>query len=187
MDVFDRRQPEHVVYYTAFDGNGQDLGDAQMTEIYLIRHAQAEGNSYRSMQGHWDGDVTAMGRRQIDCLAERFRDVKLDALYTSDLYRTRLTAGAITRYHDLPMHTSELLREIHVGRWETLFFGNVLHDEPESAQLFMYDPDSWFMEGAETYAQVADRAMEALGEIVLRHPDDSAVFCIIYRKRRGRY
>ena len=144
-----------------------------MTEIYLIRHAQAEGNSYRSMQGHWDGDVTAMGRRQIDCLAERFRDVKLDALYASDLYRTRLTAGAITRYHDLPMHTSELLREIHVGRWETLFFGNVLHDEPESAQLFMYDPDSWFMEGAETYAQVADRAMEALGEIVRRHPDQS--------------
>ena len=66
-----------------------------MTEIYLIRHAQAEGNSYRSMQGHWDGDVTPMGRRQIALLAERFRDVKVDALYSSDLYRTRLTAAAI--------------------------------------------------------------------------------------------
>ena len=29
-----------------------------MTEIYLIRHTQAEGNRYRIMQGHWDGDVT---------------------------------------------------------------------------------------------------------------------------------
>ncbi|MBO5556039.1 MAG: GNAT family N-acetyltransferase [Oscillospiraceae bacterium] len=146
-----------------------------MTEIYLIRHAQAEGNSYHSMQGHWDSDVTAMGRRQIDCLAERFREEKVDALYASDLYRTRLTAGAITRYHDLPMHTTKLLREIHVGRWETLFFGNVIHDEPESAYLFMYDPDRWYMEGAETYAQVADRAMEALREIVQAHPDQRVV------------
>ena len=73
-----------------------------MTEIYLIRHAQAEGNLYRMMQGHWDGSVTALGLKQIDALAERFRTVHVDALYASDLYRTRLTASAITRYHDLP-------------------------------------------------------------------------------------
>ena len=43
-----------------------------MTEIYVIRHVQAEGNLYRHMQGHWDGDVTAVGVRQRDALAERF-------------------------------------------------------------------------------------------------------------------
>ena len=26
-----------------------------MTKIYLIRHAEAEGNLYRRIQGHWDG------------------------------------------------------------------------------------------------------------------------------------
>ena len=31
-----------------------------MTEIYLIRHVQAEGNLYRVMQGHFDGAVTAL-------------------------------------------------------------------------------------------------------------------------------
>ena len=50
-----------------------------MTEIYIIRHAQAEGNLYRMMQGNWDGDVTPLGLRQIDALAERFRHVKIDA------------------------------------------------------------------------------------------------------------
>ena len=69
-----------------------------MTEIYLIRHAQAEGNLYRMMQGHWDGSVDGpLGLKQIDALAERFRTVHVDALYASDLYRTRLTASAITR------------------------------------------------------------------------------------------
>ena len=32
-----------------------------MTEIYVIRHVQAEGNLYRMCQGHWDGGVTPMG------------------------------------------------------------------------------------------------------------------------------
>ena len=30
-----------------------------MTEIYVIRHVQAEGNLYRHMQGHWDGGTGA--------------------------------------------------------------------------------------------------------------------------------
>ena len=53
-----------------------------MTEIFLIRHTQAEGNLYRMMQGHWDGDITPMGSRQIDALAERFRNVPVDAVYS---------------------------------------------------------------------------------------------------------
>ena len=51
-----------------------------MTVIYLIRHAEAEGNLYRRIQGHWNGQVTPRGFRQIDALAERFRDVPIDAV-----------------------------------------------------------------------------------------------------------
>lgn len=141
-----------------------------MTEIYLIRHTQAEGNRYRIMQGHWDGDVTALGRRQIELLAERFRSVKVDEVWSSDLYRARLTASAVTRWAALPLHTDERLREINVGPWETEFFGNAFHDLPDTAWRFIRDPDSFYLEGAETYAQVADRACEALTEIARRNP-----------------
>ena len=65
-----------------------------MAEIYLIRHTQAEGNRYRMMQGAWDGSVTEKGRAQIESLAERFRDVPLDAVYSSDLTRAVMTAEA---------------------------------------------------------------------------------------------
>lgn len=44
-----------------------------MTKIYLIRHAEAEGNLYRRHQGHWDGSITPLGLQQIDALAQRFR------------------------------------------------------------------------------------------------------------------
>ena len=141
-----------------------------MTEIYLIRHTQAEGNRYRIMQGHWDGDVTALGRQQIELLAERFRTVPVDAAYSSDLYRARLTAGAITRWKNLPLHTDARLREINVGPWETKFFGNVFHDDPERTELFLHDPERFTLPGAETFAEVGERAYAALLDIVRANP-----------------
>lgn len=140
-----------------------------MTEIYLIRHAQAEGNLYRMMQGHWDGDVTELGRRQIDALAERMKDQPLDALYSSDLYRTRLTASAITRYHDIPVQLSQKLREINMGPWETRFFADVIHEDPASMERFIFSPDTWRVEGAETYADVTARAYPFLESIAREH------------------
>ena len=141
-----------------------------MTEIYLIRHTQAEGNLYRMMQGHWDGDVTALGWREIEALAERFRDVPVDAVYSSDLYRARMTAGAVTRWKQLPLRLRRDLREIHMGRWEAQFFGNVWYEEPEATEAFLHDQDRWQVEGSETYAQVRSRACAALLDIARAHP-----------------
>lgn len=136
-----------------------------MTEIYLIRHTQAEGNRYRMMQGFWDGEVTDMGRMQIEALAERFADIPLDAVYSSDLRRAVLTAEAAARRDHLPIQTRVNLRELNIGPWEQKFFGNVVYGEPELANRFMYDAENWYLEGAETYAQVRERAMRELESI----------------------
>ena len=46
-----------------------------MTTIYLVRHAEAEGNLYRIAHGHYNSCITDdRGCRQIRALAERFRD-----------------------------------------------------------------------------------------------------------------
>lgn len=136
-----------------------------MTEIYLIRHTQAEGNLYRVMQGHWDGGVTETGFQQIGLLAERFKDVPVDAVYSSDLYRAYMTATAISRWHNLPIQTEPLLREINVGPWETKFFADVAYEQPEKMQGFLSDQEHWQLDGAETYHQVRDRAYPALVRI----------------------
>ena len=136
-----------------------------MTEIYLIRHTQAEGNRYRMMQGAWDGDVTELGRVQIEALAERFAEIPLDAVYSSDLYRAVATAEAAARRDHLPIQTRAGLREINIGPWEQKFFGNVCHDNPELAERFMFDSEHWQLKGAETFAQVRDRAYRELRSI----------------------
>ena len=141
-----------------------------MTVIYLIRHTQAEGNLYRMMQGHWDGDVTPLGYRQIDALAERFRTVPLDAVYASDLRRAVLTAEGAARHSGLPVQPDARLRELNVGPWEGQFFGNICHTDPERIELFMHSPGDWQLPGAETLADVTERAYPALCEIAERHP-----------------
>ena len=140
-----------------------------MTEILLIRHMQAEGNLYRMMQGHWDGNVTTHGWQQIAALAERLRDVQIDAVYSSDLYRARMTAGAVTKYHPLTLGIDKRLREIDVGPWEACFFGNVFHDFPDDAEKFVRRPSQWQVAGAETFMDVQRRAYPALCDIAARH------------------
>lgn len=144
-----------------------------MTEIYLIRHAQAEGNVFRMMQGQWDGDVTDMGVRQIDALAERLKDTHFGAVYSSDLYRTRLTASAITRFHDVPFITTKNLREINVGPWETKYFAELLHKNPQQTRSFISDPEHWYLEGAESYKDVTERVYPQIVEIAEKHPGET--------------
>ena len=89
-----------------------------VTKLYLVRHAEAEGNAEEFFQGNLDTALTEKGLRQLECLAERFRDIPLDALWFSPYQRTKLTAEAVNRYHNLPMQPDYELREINGGQWE---------------------------------------------------------------------
>ena len=51
-----------------------------MTTIYLIRHAEAEGNVYRRCHGQYDSLLTERAYQQLPYLAQRFADVPLDAV-----------------------------------------------------------------------------------------------------------
>ena len=149
-----------------------------MTKIYLIRHGEAEGNLYRLWQGHWDGRITPMGYEQIDALAERFKNVHIDALYSSDLRRAVTTAGAITKYHDLTIRETPRLREINCGPWEGVPFGNVEYYYPAEMNYFNNDPDKWRVKGAETFVQCRERILAVLTDIAEAHDGETvAVVC----------
>ena len=102
-----------------------------MTTLYVIRHAEAEGNIYRRLHGQYNSRITANGERQVAALAERFRNIPIDAVYSSDLFRTRQTAAAITGPKGLPLHTDPRLREVQTGCWENVTFGWLERTERE--------------------------------------------------------
>ena len=134
-----------------------------MTTIYLIRHAEAEGNLFRRAQGHWNGKVTERGRKQIDALAQRFEGVPIDAVYSSDLDRTVETAGALLRGRQLALHTTPELREICMGVWEGQPWGELSYRWSEEMYKFNNDIEHWAVPGSESFEHVQRRVT---GEIL---------------------
>lgn len=140
-----------------------------MTTLYLIRHAEAEGNVFRRLHGQYDSNVTPNGQRQIVALARRFAEVPVDAVYASDLRRTCATAAAIYQPKNLPLRREPRLRELRAGLWEDQPFGWLEHSDPVRNQLFSHAPERWAVEGSEPFAVYTGRFLAALEEIARRH------------------
>lgn len=149
-----------------------------MTTVYLIRHAQAEGNYFRRFHGQYDSPVTALGRRQIACLQQRFADIAIDAVYSSDLKRTCQTAEAIYVPKHLELHREPGLREINLGEWEDETFGKIYCTQREEMLRFQAGIPDWSAPGGETLRQVTDRVETTLRRIISENPDKTiAGFC----------
>jgi probable phosphoglycerate mutase len=136
-----------------------------MTTIYLIRHAEAEGNLYRRIHGDYDSLVTKRGYLQIAALKKRFEDIKIDAVYSSNLLRTIKTAGAIYLRHNLPLIVSPRLKEVSMGVWEDHPWGEIERYEPEQLEDFNNDPAKWRVEAAEDYTALQNRMTQAILDI----------------------
>lgn len=148
-----------------------------MTTIYLIRHAQAEGNIYRRYQGWYDSLVTGYGLRQIEALAKRFQDIPVDAAWSSDLTRTRITAEAVTSTHSLSLRTDPDLREIGGGIWEDHAWGELRRRDPDFFDRFISADPGWRVDGSESFPEVQARMDRALRRIAAEHEGQTvAVF-----------
>lgn len=144
-----------------------------MTKIYLIRHAAAEGNLYRVAHGQFNSTITARGYRQLAYLRHRFKDVELSAVYGSDLLRAQTTAAALYVPRDLPYRPEPRLREVCMGAWEQLTWGEVARLDEEMYYNFNNRPDLFEYEGAENFEAVRERMMAALRDIAAAHPDET--------------
>ena len=144
-----------------------------MTRIFLIRHAEAEGNIFRRAHGHYNGLITQKGYKQIERLHERFEDEHIDVIYSSDLARAQTTATALSEPRGLPIIPTEKLREVGVGVWEDDAWGDIEHLYPEMNDKFNSDPASWCVEGSETYDNVKSRMFSFITETAKSHDGET--------------
>lgn len=140
-----------------------------MTTIYLIRHCEADGNVYRRFQSRYNSNVTKRGEVQCELVAERLRGEKIDAIYSSDIYRARRTAAPLAREKGLPVILEPGLREIDSGEWEDLPWGNVRGDYPETYARWQTQPWRFAPAGGETFDEVGARMHAALARLAAAH------------------
>lgn len=143
------------------------------TIVYLIRHAEAEGNVYRRCHGQYNSLLTPRGLKQAQCLAERMKDVPLDAVYSSDLERARRTAQAVAEPHGLSVQTRAGMREIDMGKWEDIPWAGFAKFDKAAYDVWCDTPWLSHLEGGETIMQAGHRAYEELTRIAAENDGKS--------------
>ena len=111
--------------------------------VYIIRHAEAEGNIYRRCHGLYDSLLTPRAYQQLPCLAKRFENVPLAAVYASPLFRARATAQAVAAPHGLTVELRNDLHEIDMGDWEDLPWAELPHGWPDQYAKWWFFRCRW--------------------------------------------
>lgn len=136
-----------------------------MAKIYLIRHCESEGNACRRTQAQVDALVTTKGYQQVEALRERFVNIPVDAVYSSDTFRSLMTAEPIARDHNAPVRVRISLREVTTGIWEDMAWGNIAKEYPEENRVWDETPWAAITPGATSFQQAADRVVHCLRRI----------------------
>ncbi|SDE43830.1 probable phosphoglycerate mutase [Paenibacillus sp. UNCCL117] len=139
------------------------------TTIYLVRHGQTEWNVHHRMQGHQDSPLTELGIRQAEWLSEAIFNEAIDVIYSSSSPRAQKTAEIIRNTRNIRMFESDDLREINLGIWEGKTQSEVKELFPEEFRNFWEDPGKFWVEGSETFEEVATRSIGACKRIAETH------------------
>lgn len=134
--------------------------------LHLIRHGQTDWNRDKRVQGHAESELTELGRQQAARLAPILRREPITAVHCSSSVRTRQTGEILFRDSGLSLAPCDRLREIHLGPWEGRMQAEVREVWPDQFEHFWQRPDRFSLEGAETFEQVQQRAMQRIQELL---------------------
>ena len=136
--------------------------------LHLIRHGQTDYNRLRRVQGQLESRLDDDGREQARRLGAEIRDVPFVALHVSAAVRTRETAAIAFEGRDLPTSFHDDLREMRLGRWEDKMWADVEREEPENARAYFAFDEALDVEGAEGFAELQRRGLDAIEGVVRR-------------------
>ena len=145
------------------------------TTIYMVRHCESEGNACRRSHAQFDGIVTQKGLLQAEKLAERFADVAVTAIYSSDAYRCRVTAEPLARAKGLPVQYRMLLREYTIGAWEGYSIGYTANRFQELYESWLSTPYAHNIPGADPFPLIAERGALGIQQIAEENPGGTVV------------
>lgn len=154
-------------------GQSEGLGRLVMAQtlICAVRHGETTWNAERRLQGHLDIALNENGLAQAHATAKALSGHAFTAIYSSDLQRARVTAECIAgkRRHEIVPHPG--LRERNYGHFQGLTYAEAEQRFPDDYTRFLNrDADFAFSESGESLKNFSARVVDALSEIVARHP-----------------
>ncbi|MBC3539990.1 histidine phosphatase family protein [Rufibacter sediminis] len=142
-----------------------------MTKLLLIRHATTDSVGKR-LSGRTPGvNLNEEGQAQARQLGQRLAGLPIAAIYTSPLERTRQTADALARHHQLTSLVNEAFLELNFGDWTNLSFEE-LHGNPQFQQFNTFRSVTR-IPGGEMMLEAQARFVAGLQELCQKHPHET--------------
>lgn len=141
----------------------------QCTRIYLVRHGQVVGHQEKRYNGQVNVPLTELGRMQSVRIRDCLDKFKLEAVYSSDLDRSRHCAELVAAAHALTVVAHEALRELHIGDWEGRTWAELQEVYPDDWQARLQDLVNFQVPGGESLQDAADRIRPVIRKILANH------------------
>jgi len=148
-----------------------------MTKVYFIRHARTEANAAFLTNGQGEMIPNAEGMKQIELLGERFKNIEVDAVYSSPLYRAMLTATAVSRPKGLKIIKAPDFLEMDFGLWESNFTMEMERKYKPERDAFRTHARDFRIPGGESFQEVIDRMVG--GMLRLAKENDGKTIAIV--------
>lgn len=143
------------------------------TTVYLIRHGESEANLHDVFLGHYNMDLTQIGRKQASMTADYLKSQvsQTDVIYSSDLVRAYHTAKYTAELFDMPIIKDKNLREIDAGYWDTVKFDDLANKFADSYDTWCNNIGFARCDGGESVEELQKRIVSAVTRIARRHKD----------------
>ncbi|MBF4767493.1 histidine phosphatase family protein [Nocardioides agariphilus] len=134
--------------------------------LVLVRHGQTSWNALWKAQGHADISLDDTGRGQARAAAPYLAGMSPVGIWSSDLARARETAEIFAAAAGVPVVLDPRLREYDVGVRSGLTTAEFAERYPAEHAAWLVNDESLLVEGEESSAQVRERVLPALREIL---------------------
>lgn len=143
------------------------------TYIYLVRHGEVK-NKKQLFYGRLPFfRLNKRGKVQVEKLANFFKNIKINAIYSSPLLRSRQTANTISKYHRKhKIHFSKLLLEWKNPLWEGKRYDK---RDPRLIKIYRDNPTKLKIKGAETMGDMEKRMSKKILNILNKHKGGKVV------------
>ena len=147
-----------------------------MAKLYLIRHGETDYNNSLRFQGQTDIPLNQKGIEQAEKAADFFKDIPLQAIYTSTLIRAKTTAEIIAGVKGMVVQETDALREMSFGIWENMNSKDIQKKYAKEWKDFFASPARTTIPQGESMLDVQKRAYPTVQEILDRYPEGDVAF-----------
>ena len=146
------------------------------TRVIFVRHGITDFPKDRLYcDDKEDPALNKLGLQQAQMAADMLQNEHIDAIYTSPLRRTLMTAEAISNKAKVQLQTDHALKERPFGIWDGLFFDAIERDFPDDYLAWKKNPATFVPEGGESIYDLWARVKDVLDQIILNHHGKTVV------------